>query len=187
MSFDVTGVITTAGRAALIDADNAGLTLRLKWVAFGAGTLEPDESWTALSDERTRAEIVSAARIDPSTLEVAAIFDGETELRVWELGIFADDGSAAGLLFAVCWRSGGMFEKSEGVPYPFHFQLPILALPVDAISFEADVILNLDLAFIGPLAANLQSISGLTRRQTIQELRIRRLAGLPTGGMEDAI
>ncbi|WP_319568380.1 phage tail-collar fiber domain-containing protein [Cohaesibacter marisflavi] len=177
----MTMIITEAGRAAAVNAADAGLSIKLTKMAAGSGAVEPTEASTALTTEVERVEITSAVQIDPATLQLGALLQSNLVYRIREIGWFTEDGT----LFAIAYRSSGIVEKAADIPYPVQFNLDLTGLPEESVT--VDVTLNLDLAFLGPLAAQATNLAGLTMRQIDQEIRVRQLEGKPTAGMETVI
>ena len=173
--------ITEAGRAAAVNAADSGLSIKLTHMAVGSGEVEPTEAATALTSEKERVEITSAVQIDPATLQLGALLESSLVYRVREIGFFSEDDT----LFAIAYRASGIVEKAADIPYPVQFNLDLTGIPEESVT--VDVSLNLDLAFLGPIAAQATNLAGVTMRQIDQEIRVRQLEGKPTAGMETAI
>ena len=174
-------IITDAGLAAAIDAQANGLKLELTHIAVGDGQVMPDVTATALTNERERVEIMSWSEVDPATLEVSGLLQSEDVYRIHEIGIF----DANGTLVAIAFRALGIVEKSAGIAYPIQFNMPLVGLPADSVTVNAS--LNLDLAYLGPIAALTSNIAFVTMKQIDQEIRLRVREGRPTGGMEELV
>lgn len=182
MAFAIPTLITDAGRDAAIAADELGLKLRLTHMALSDSAEEPDATWTALDGEQERFEVLSGARIAEAQLQLNAVAQSAEAYTIRQIGVIAEDGT----LFAVAWRlPAGIVHKAAGVPYPIAFDLELLGVPVEAVTVEAT--LSLDLAFVGPIAALTMAVAGLTQRQIAQEIRLRHHKGRATGGMEKAL
>lgn len=182
MAIALPTLITDAGRDAAIAADNLGLKLRLTHIAVAGGDAEPAFGWTELDGEIARFEILSGAHVGPAQLQVSGVLEPDASYVVRSIGVFAADGT----LFAVGWRlPAGIFHASPEVPYPVMFDLVLDRVPLGSVTVEAT--LNLDLAFVGPIAALNQSVASITRRQIDDNIRIRSLRGRPTRGMEKLV
>lgn len=93
--------ITQAGKNAMLDIENNGITLRLERFAIGGGKYIPTGNETALQAEIQRYTIV-AGDIEPDThsLRFSATLYRDSETEVWEAGLFTDNN----VLFAVASR-----------------------------------------------------------------------------------
>lgn len=88
--------ITNAGRAAAIDADNNGMTVRMAQIAVGTGQYSPTRTQTTLQTQVAIADVTRALEVGTDQIQVSAVFDSDS----WdasEMGVFLDDGT----LFAV--------------------------------------------------------------------------------------
>ena len=90
--------ITNAGKNAMLDAQNNGITLRLTHVAIGTGKYAPTGNKTALAGELQRWVITNGG-IEPATHTVrfSSSMTASQELTAYEIGVFTD----TGVLFAV--------------------------------------------------------------------------------------
>ena len=90
--------ITNAGKNAMLDAQNNGITLRLTHVALGTGKYAPTGNEIALAGELQRWVITNGG-IEPATHTVrfSSSMTANQELTAYEVGAFTD----TGVLFAV--------------------------------------------------------------------------------------
>lgn len=90
--------ITNAGKNAMLDAQNNGITLRLTHVAIGTGKYTPTGNETALAGELQRWVITNGG-IEPATHTVrfSSSMAASQELTAYEVGVF----TGTGVLFAV--------------------------------------------------------------------------------------
>lgn len=90
--------ITDAGKNAILDSENSGITLRLKNLAIGSGKYTPTGDETALQSEISRHSIVSG-NVEPQshTLRFSASITSNTEISVFEIGLMTE----SNVLFAV--------------------------------------------------------------------------------------
>lgn len=90
--------ITNAGKNAMLDAQNNGITLRLTHVALGTGKYAPTGNEIALAGELQRWVITNGG-IEPATHTVrfSSSITSAQELTAYEIGAFTD----TGVLFAV--------------------------------------------------------------------------------------
>ena len=94
----ITFKITDVGYTAALDADEAGLDLRIAEIAIGSGQYTPDGTETALVDEIQRWNVADGD-VEPATntLRFAAIMESLTRESAFEIGLFDEDG----VLFAI--------------------------------------------------------------------------------------
>lgn len=90
--------ITEAGKNAILDSENSGITLRLKNLAIGSGKYTPTGNETALQSEISRHSIVSG-NVEPQshTLRFSASITANSEVSVFEIGLMTE----TNVLFAV--------------------------------------------------------------------------------------
>lgn len=177
----ITTLITDAGLAAAINAAEQGLKLNLTHIAVGDGQVEPTTASTELNNELERIEILSGASVDPATLVVSGVLQSDTTYRIHEIGVFAEDST----MVAIGFRDLGIVEKAASIEYPIQFSMPLTALPTDSVTATAE--LNLDLAFLGPIAVLTASVADMQRRAIDREIRSRAAMKLPTLGMEKLV
>jgi hypothetical protein len=106
MTTSLTLTITDAGRAAAISADGMGLRLTVTHVALGRAAYEPQASQTDLVSRVERVSATNIAGTAPAaTARVAASFpaipSASQSYTACEMGLFAGDPDAGGVLFAV--------------------------------------------------------------------------------------
>ena len=143
-------VITTdAGRAAILAADSAGLDVSITHVAAGSSAYNPEDrrNATALLDERERVEIVSSRVVaDQYRLDINALFFGESEYWVREVGFFDSEGALVWLWSSPTETLG---YKSAPVRFLLGLSLTIVDVPLDAITIiDQGQPLELSLALI---------------------------------------
>lgn len=132
--------VTNAGKAAAIDASNAGLTLRLTHVSFGVGQYDPTGLETALFNEVKRVPVTGAMRPRPNQLRVAGVWAAqEDESEIGEVGFWA-----GGVLFAVWSRAigGPIGFKTLGVDFVSFYDLVFDEVPAGSI----EIVINTDVS-----------------------------------------
>ena len=103
-------IVTDAGRAAAIAANDAGLQLQISEVAIGSGQWTPDETATALKTEIKRLDNLGGAASGPDMIFLSFSDAGNDEYRVGEFGLYSD----TGVLFAIYSRTGDWItEKTD--------------------------------------------------------------------------
>lgn len=87
-------VTTDLGRAAILDAEGAGLSVSITEIGIGSASYQPQPTRTALEAEVTRIGIANS-RIDDvlTQLEISAVLEDESSYWIGELGFFAADGT----------------------------------------------------------------------------------------------
>lgn len=106
MPSPITLTITDAGRAAAISADGMGLRCTITHIALGRGAYEPQADQTALVSRVERASATNIAGTAPAaTARFAASFPAlpspAQSYTACEMGLYAGDPDAGGVLFAV--------------------------------------------------------------------------------------
>lgn len=134
--------ITAAGLAATIAANGAGLDLQLTHIALGSGKYDPTGAETALVNRRETTTIAPGSSAGPATLSVIATFSGYVgaDYDLGEVGFFAGDPAAGGVLFAVASRAGLRYAiRSAAVEtYTPQFTLALTGVPAGSISVTVD-------------------------------------------------
>ena len=123
-------IITTAGLSAVFNATNDGLAARLTHVAFGDTGWQPDNTATALQNERTRVPISNGSRISPTQIHVTAIENGSVEYWVREIAFILDDGTVLAV-----WSNPteALAFKAADVDLLLALDFVLSALPEDSV------------------------------------------------------
>ena len=134
MTLQLQPTITTAGLDAVIDAKGAGLTGKIKHIAFGASPYSPNAGATGLRQERERVEINFSMKTGPGRFRVRGVTpvlpDGVQEYWVHEVGVFLDDGT---LLAVWADPSRPITGRGRGAELEFDFELVLDTLPDGSI------------------------------------------------------
>jgi hypothetical protein len=137
MPSPISFVITTAGRQAVLDAQNTGLTLRLTEFALGSGKYTPDDTKTALLTEQGRWPL-SGGDVEPNsqTLRFSATIEAAAALDSFECGIFDENG----VLFAVSSVTGTtpQISISPNIAFVASFGLALGDVSASAITIVTD-------------------------------------------------
>jgi hypothetical protein len=144
MATPISPVITDAGLAAAIAANGAGLQLQITHVALGAAAYAPASTATALVDRREKATVFTGARLgNQLTISVthrASDYTGAA-YGVGEIGFYAGDPDAGGVLFAV-WSEVGRSSPNRGGPNAINYQqtytITLTAVPVGSVTVVYD-------------------------------------------------
>lgn len=136
MSNPILFKLTDAGKNALLDDGNAGLTLRLTHVGIGQGKYTPTSDKTALDSEISR-HTITAGGIEPAshTLRFSTTLYADTETEVWEIGVFDENN----ILFAVASRTDKpLLKVYPDVAFVGSFGLTVDALDISHVQVVAD-------------------------------------------------
>ncbi|WP_372053246.1 phage tail protein (plasmid) [Tistrella mobilis] len=159
MTTNLQVVTTTAGQQAILDADTAGLKLKITHVAVGDAGYTPLASATALTSEKARVEIAHA-EVDPQNhqlaLSAAIVDDGEYWIR--EVGFFAEDGT---LVWLWSMSSGALGYKTAPVRFLLGLTLTVTDVPLGAIQI-VDQGQPLDLAIEPAIAESATAATALS-------------------------
>lgn len=131
---------TNAGKAAAIDASNAGLTLRLTHISFGLGQYDPTGLESSLFNEVKRVPVTGAMRPRPNQLRVAGVWAAQDdESEIGEIGFWAGN-----ILFAVWSRAigGPIGFKTIGVDFVSFYDLVFDDVPAGSI----EIVINTDVS-----------------------------------------
>ncbi|WP_206196904.1 phage tail protein [Zooshikella ganghwensis] len=84
---------TQTGLAELISAKNAGIKATITHMACGDKSYSPQPNQTRLVNERQRADILDYEELSPTQLRLGAVFKGDLEYEVREIGLFLSSGT----------------------------------------------------------------------------------------------
>ena len=100
-------VVTDAGREAAIDADHAGLQLKLTQIALGDGLWQPGPDADALQSEIKRLDNLGGTSVADDRLHLTITDDTTDTYELGEFGLYTD----TGLLFAIYSQATPISEK----------------------------------------------------------------------------
>ncbi|AUI88162.1 phage tail protein [Vibrio azureus] len=124
---------TDAGLAELISAQHQGLKAAIKTIAVGDRSYTPTTDQQALHNERQREVIVDWEELSPTQLRMSAVFKGNQEYEVREVGFFL----ASGTLLALYSAPNTLLTyKSANSSWLQKFTLDVSPLPSDSITVE---------------------------------------------------
>lgn len=139
-----TPVITSAGVAAAIAANNLGLDLQITHIALGAGAYNPTGSETALQDRRETAAVGPGSRTDGDTITINAVLPSSAyagaAYNIGEVGFFAGNPASGGTLFAVASASGESFGSRSSVVADFvvTIAMTLQGVPAGSVTVTVD-------------------------------------------------
>jgi hypothetical protein len=140
MSITVQFTVTDAGSAAAWNADNTGIDLELTHIQLGTGNRTPDGTETALLTPQQKASIASGFKVSDTQIRMSALFTGALAYTIHEVGIWAGDPSAGGILFGY-WSqaSGSLAVKSANLDLVFsHDMILDAAIPPGSVTVLVD-------------------------------------------------
>lgn len=154
--------ITTAGRAAIVNAENTGTApLRIAQIGVTAQAFVPGAGMTALPAELKRLSTFAGAAVADDTVHVTIRDDSEDVYSLRGFALYLEDGT----LFALYGQAGVILEKSAQA-------MLLLAADIRFVEISATSLTFGDTNWINPpatatvqgvveLADNLESIEGL--------------------------
>jgi hypothetical protein len=123
---------TQAGRAAILNAAQAGLTISLTQIAVGSGSYTPIGTETALEQQQAIMPIQqSQLSADGSQLDLGAVFGGTADYWVREVGVFA--GATLAFLWSDPSANNFLAYKNANVDLLLSFALALQNLPTGIV------------------------------------------------------
>jgi len=131
--------LTTAGAAAVLNAQNNGLDLELTHVQLGSGKYIPTGDEVNLLDPKATVAIAGGGRINETTIRINAIFTGPDSFYVYEIGLWEGDPmDPASTLIAVAAQTTPSFcSKIADVDLLFNHTLAIDDAPEVTVLADA--------------------------------------------------
>ncbi|CAN7647098.1 phage tail-collar fiber domain-containing protein [Paraburkholderia terricola] len=141
--------ITSAGLAAIFNAQSTGVEFVLSHIAFGTGQYTPDGSETALHVEKVRVPIAGGGRISPTQIQIYAIAMAAAgdPFFVGEVGFFGDNGAT--LLAVYSSTAAPSLFLSDTVSTSVSYALGLAALPAGSVTVTIDPSASAALLLIG--------------------------------------
>ncbi|RXE99600.1 phage tail protein [Pseudoalteromonas sp. PS5] len=169
-------VWTTQGLAKLTEAIEQGQPFTLTHLSAGSSGYRPSEGQTQLQQQQQKVPILQAEQLTTTQVRFSAVFEGEAEYPVKELGVWSDN-----TLVAVHSANGEVLNhKSKDVAWLEIISLNLAALPSQQVSFATGV-LNTNIFMAKELAtsvyAHLRQGKSLIQQanQTLQlAMRLRK-------------
>ncbi len=122
---------TNAGLAELISARNQGLKGAIKFIAAGDRSYTPTAVQKALKHELQREEIQDWEELSPTQLRMGAVFKGNKEYEVREVGFFLESGT---LLAVYSAPNTLLTYKSANASWLQKFTLDVSPLPSNSVT-----------------------------------------------------
>ncbi len=161
---------TEMGLSELISAKERGVKGAISHLAFGDSAYEPSQSQTALQSEQERVEIADYQDLG-AALRMSAVFAGEKEYAIREIGVFLSTGT---LLGVYSQPDGIIGYRTPAIKVVQWFTLGITALPTDSVTVELgtdNLNLILDAEFIEG-AASFMRLGAATIKQSLWNLQL---------------
>ncbi|MEL6113767.1 phage tail protein [Photobacterium sp. SP02] len=152
---------TNAGLAELISARNQGIKGAIKWIAAGDKSYQPSAEQTRLQNEKQRELISDWEELSQTQLRMAAVFKGNLEYEVREVGFFLESGT---LLAVYSAPATLLTYKSANASWIQKFTLDISPLPTQSITVVVGTE-NINLMMVEELAT---STAAFIQSQTTQ-------------------
>lgn len=179
MSTPLQPVITKAGLAAILRADNTGIAAQITHIALGTSGYTPSAEQKSLVAQVAKYPIAGGERLSSTLLHLTALADGDRAFWVREIGFLLSDGT---LLAVWSDSSTPLAYKSASTDLLLAYDLSLAALPADSVTIVSNEA-GLSLSLAGPLAAQAQALiaeqlRGLQRQDQIdQQGQWQRVAG----------
>ncbi|WP_040728211.1 phage tail protein [Thiomicrorhabdus sp. Kp2] len=150
-------IITDAGRAEVINADNTGTgPVTLTEVALGTGIAASNPTQTALQAEFKRLTTISGLAVADDTIHVTVRDETNAEYSFSEFGIFTDSGT----LFAVYSAPADIMQKAAASSLNMALDVVLGTLDANTVTFG-------DTNFANPPAS--ETVSGVSKVATQTE------------------
>lgn len=146
-------LITDAGMTAATTASGLGLQLSITHIALGSGSYTPVGSLTALSSYKEKATVAGGFLVGVGGLRIDVLFPALTGAPVpynaTEIGFYAGDPDAGGILFAVHSHPVDVIvQRTTTLDYVAQFGLQIARVPSGSISIIVDTSVSQAIALL---------------------------------------
>ncbi len=179
MSTPLQPVITKAGLAAILRADNTGIAAQITHIALGTSGYTPSADQKSLVAQTAKYPIAGGERLSSTLLHLTALADGDRAFWVREIGFLLSDGT---LLAVWSDSSTPLAYKSADTDLLLAYDLSLAALPADSVTIISNEA-GLSLSLAGPLAVQAQALiaeqlRGLQQQDQLdQQAQWQRVAG----------
>ncbi|WP_395060414.1 hypothetical protein [Polaromonas sp.] len=133
--------LTQTGQAAVWNASNTGTSLNLTHIQFGSGNRAPSGTETALLSPQQAVAIAAGFSVSSTQIRMSAIFSGNQNYVVREVGVWAGDPEVVGSKLVGYWSqaAGDLAMKSPGVDFIFSHDMTLdAAVPAGSLTILAD-------------------------------------------------
>lgn len=149
MSTPLQPMITKAGLAAILRADNTGIAAQITHIALGTSGYMPSADQKSLVAQTAKYPIAGGERLSSTLLHLTALADGDRAFWVREIGFLLSDGT---LLAVWSDSSTPLAYKSADTDLLLAYDLSLAALPADSVTIVSNEA-GLSLSLAEPLAA----------------------------------
>jgi len=144
-------IITDAGKAALITAENDGLKLKLTHIGFGTSNFTPDGTETEALDEIKRVPIAGKVRLNQTSFQIMANVRADEGDPQWITSIYFY--AENDVLFALySTEAGNIFYLADNNTTTVNYVLDVSSLPPDQVTVVIDAEAAASLKLIGEQA-----------------------------------
>lgn len=175
-------LITDAGLAAAIAASGAGLQLEITHVALGTGQYTPAAAQTALTNRKEKVTIGAGLVTAVGGFSISVLFPAwagvPNPYNATEVGFYAGDPDAGGVLFAVFSHPSAVIVQRNALDYVASFGLQLTRVPAGSVT----VVVDPD----GPVSLALMNAHLLAANPHPQYVRNDAAQGLTAGQKEQA-
>lgn len=154
MSTPLQPVITKAGLAAILRADNTGIAAQITHIALGSTGYTPDDGQKSLVNQVAKYPISGGERLSSTLLHLTALADGTRAFWVREVGFLLSDGT---LLAVWSHPTEALTYKSANTDVLLAYDLSLAALPANSVTIVSGEA-GLSLSLAEPLAAQAASL-----------------------------
>lgn len=185
MSTPLQPVITKAGLAAILRADNTGLAAQITHIALGTSAYKPSTDQKSLINQTAKYPITGGERLSSTLLHLVAVADGERAFWVREIGFLLSDGT---LLAVWSHPTEALAYKSANTDLLLAYDLSLAALPANSVTIISNEA-GLSLSLAAPLAAQAAALIGEQLRGLQQQDQIdaqgekQRITGAQIGDL----
>lgn len=179
MSTPLQPVITKAGLAAILRADNTGIAAQITHIALGTTGYTPSNDQKSLVNQVAKVTISGGERLSSTLLHLTALVDGVGAYWVREVGFLLSDGT---LLAVWSHATEALTYKSANTDLLLAYDLSLAALPANSVTIVSGEA-GLSLSLAEPLAAQAaaliaEQLRGLKRQDAAEaEAELQRIAG----------
>jgi len=176
-------VITDAGLAAAINASGNGTQLAITHVVLGAGQYSPTNTSNIL-DRREKVPIAGGFVSDLGAFRVNVLFPSwtGTPYNATEIGFYAGDPDAGGVLFAVFSHPTAVIVNRNTLDYVAQYGLRLARVPTGSITVTIDPMASQALALISAHEAATDPHGQYVRKTGSTSTGLQRLDGGATAG-----
>lgn len=175
--------LTQTGQAAVWNANNTGTSLNLTHIQFGSGNRAPSGTETALLSPQQAVAIAAGFSVSSTQIRMSAIFTGNQNYVVREVGLWAGDPAVGGSKLVGYWSqaAGDLAMKSPGVDFIFSHDMTLdAAVPAGSLTILAD---NAQSAMLAMIAAHEAKADPHTQYATKAGVQAQTYTAFTTAGV----